>query len=85
MYCSQCKYEYFCATANKNFKCVYLEKILYFITLLFIFILLLFYNILFFLLLEYLCTTGNKNFKRCVFLKSILFELADGISHVLAD
>ena len=33
---------------------------------------------------EYFCTTGNRNFK-CVFLKSILFELADGISYVLAD
>ena len=33
---------------------------------------------------EYFCTTENRNSKR-VFLKSILFELADGISHVLVD
>ena len=53
-------------------------------------LLLLFYNVLFFLYCsidfkyEYFCTTGNKNFER-VFLKFILFELADGISHVLVD
>ena len=33
---------------------------------------------------EYFCTTGNRNFKR-VFLKSILFELANRTSHVLVD
>ena len=33
---------------------------------------------------EYFCTTANRNFKR-VFLKSILFELTNGISHVLVD
>ena len=33
---------------------------------------------------EYFCTTGNKNCK-CIFLKSIFFKLADGISHVLVE
>ena len=33
---------------------------------------------------KYFCTTRDKNFK-CVSLKSILFKMADGISHVLVD
>ena len=44
---TDCKYEYFCTTGDRNFKMCFSRKIFYFI-ILFIFILLLFCNILFF-------------------------------------
>ena len=88
MHCSQRKYEYFCTTSDENFKCVSLEK--YFILQYYYLFLYYCYFIIFYFLY---CSTDCMNIfvqrvtetSNVFFLKSILFELADGISHVLVD